>query len=80
MLGVALGESRADCVASWGEPVRVRPRSKRHEYRDETFHHAGFVIHAEVWKRDGNQKGFGDFRAETVKKITLWRQEPPATK
>jgi hypothetical protein len=77
VLGVALGESRGECVAAWGEPVKVKPRSKRHEYREEWYHHAGYVIHVEVWKRDGCDYAFGDFRRETVKEITVWRQEPP---
>jgi hypothetical protein len=79
MLGVALGESRADCVALWGEPVRVR-KNTRTESRTEWYHHAGYVIEIEVWKRDGHEDGFGDFRAETVKDITVSRQKPTRTR
>jgi hypothetical protein len=76
VLGVALGESRSACVALWGEPVRVRLRGRRRKYCLETWHHAGYVIEVEVWTRDGHEDGFGDFRAETVKEITVWHQEP----
>jgi hypothetical protein len=79
VLGVALGESQSDCVSRWGKPIRIRKNSGI-EYRTEWFHHAGYIIEIEVWKRDGHEDGFGDVRAETLKAVAISRQEIKRTR
>src|SRR5262249_24006562 len=71
VLGVALGDSRKDCVAAWGNPVKAEKTP--FEYERVTWHHKGYVLELEVWVKDGDgsDKAFGKYKKDTVKQIAL---------
>jgi hypothetical protein len=78
VLGVGLGDSKEACVAAWGEMVRVRKNGGL-PYSVERWRYRNYVIEVEIWKRDGHDPMLGSYQGDTVKEITVWRQEPPRT-
>ena len=71
VLGVALGDSKKDCVAAWGDVVSTE--GTPYEYEIVTWHHNEYVLELEVWVKnwDGTSKAFGNYKEGTVKRIVL---------
>jgi hypothetical protein len=69
VLGIALGDSKKDCVTAWRDPVKTAKTIL--DYERVTWHHMGYVLEVEVWKEDGDEKIFAKRKKDTVKRITI---------
>jgi hypothetical protein len=72
VLGIGLGDTKKACIASWGNPVdtEVRPVA----YNLTTWEHKDYVLVLDIWSFDGKDDKFGEYKKDTVKRITIARK------
>ena len=73
VFGIGLDDSKKQCRALWGEPVAERVNSDV-EYNSCTWRHQGYILDLEIWRQDGRDGSFGDYREDTVKCIRMTKE------
>ena len=71
VLGIGLGDSKKACVAAWGASVRTEETPV--DYEEVTWHHKGYVLELEMWTEGGSAPLFGNYKKDTVKQISIFK-------